>query len=61
MGSVKFTNPAELEDKKLDLEIRKKIILKKMYKEKQIDVKMRVHYDKVKEQLQKEEELHIKR
>ena len=61
MGNLGNVLPIELEERKIDLEIRRKIVQKKIIYEEQKSIKKKDQYDKVLIELKKEEEIFIKR
>ena len=61
MGNLGDVLPIELEERKIDLEIRRKIVQKKIIYEEQKSIKKKDQYDKVLIELKKEEEIFIKR
>ena len=61
MGNLGNVLPRELEERKIDLEIRRKIVQKKIIYEEQKSIKKKDQYDKVLIELKKEEEIFIKR
>ena len=61
MGNLGNVLPIELEERKIDLEIRRKIVQKKIIYEEQKSIKKKDQYDKVLIELKKEDEIFIKR
>ena len=61
MGNLGNVLPIELEERKIHLEIRRKIVQKKIIYEEQKSIKKKDQYDKVLIELKKEEEIFIKR
>ena len=61
MGDLKLGDPAYIEEKKIDLEIRLKIIEKKLRSEESFKAQKEIKYKNVVEELKKTEELYEKR
>ncbi len=61
MGDLKLGDPAYIEEKKIDLEIRLKIIEKKLKSEESLKIQKESKYKNVVEDLKKAEELFEKR
>ena len=51
MGNIKFSNPSELEERRLDIKIRERLVAEKLRQEREVEREKRARYESVQQEL----------